>query len=153
MTARLEREAGQTSVVLIGFFVVIALLVVVVVDASAAYLRRQRLDALADGAALAAVDGIRSDQLYVEGLGEQAVLDATARPELRRGLPGPHRRRPVRRAPLDAPDDRRLRRGRGQRSARAADSPTRMVRRHGDRPRCGVRRRQRLTCEGLVRCV
>lgn len=78
MKARPERDAGQTSVMLVGFFVVIALLVVVVVDASAAYLRRQRLDALADGAALAAVDGIRSDQLYTEGLGEQAVLDAAA---------------------------------------------------------------------------
>ena len=80
MSARSRTEVGQTSVVLVGFFAVVALLVVVVVDASAAYLRRQRLDALADGAALAAVDGIRGDQLYVEGLGEQAVLDpATAR--------------------------------------------------------------------------
>jgi hypothetical protein len=68
-------EAGQTTVLLVGFFVVVALLVAVVVDASAAYLRRQRLDSLADGAALAAVDGIRSDRLYLDGLGEQAVLD------------------------------------------------------------------------------
>ena len=78
MSAPANRESGQTSVLLVGFFVVVALLVVVVVDASAAYLRRQRLDSLADGAALAAVDGIRSDQLYVDGLGEQAVLDPVA---------------------------------------------------------------------------
>ena len=68
-------EQGQTAVLLVGFFVVVALLVVVVVDASAAYLRRQQLDSLADGAALAAVDGIRGEQLYAEGLGEQVVLD------------------------------------------------------------------------------
>ena len=68
-------ESGQTSVLLVGFFIVVVLLVVVVVDASAAYLRRQRLDSLADGAALAAVDGIRGEQLYEVGLGEQVVLD------------------------------------------------------------------------------
>ena len=68
-------EDGQTSVLLVGFFIVVVLLVVVVVDASAAYLRRQRLDSLADGAALAAVDGIRGEQLYQGGLGEQVVLD------------------------------------------------------------------------------
>ncbi len=68
-------EAGQTSVLMVGFFLVVALLVVVVVDASAAYLRRQRLDSLAGGAALAAVDGIRDEQVYEEGLGVRAVLD------------------------------------------------------------------------------
>jgi len=71
-------DQGQTSVLLVGFFVVVVLLVVVVVDASAAYLRRQRLDSLADGAALAAVDGIRTDRVYLQGLGEQAVLDPAA---------------------------------------------------------------------------
>ncbi len=81
MSRRQRPDDGQTSVLLVGFFVVVALLVVVVVDASAAYLRRQRLDSLADGAALAAVDGIRSDQVYVQGLGEQALLD----PEVARG--------------------------------------------------------------------
>ena len=72
---RRRSETGQTTVLLVGFTVVVVLLVVVVVDASAAYLRRQRLDSLADGAALAAVDGIRSEQLYTDGVGEQAVLD------------------------------------------------------------------------------
>ena len=51
MSSPADKEHGQTSIVLVGFFVVVALLVVVVVDASAAYLRRQRLDSLADGAA------------------------------------------------------------------------------------------------------
>ncbi len=78
MRHRPRTEEGQTSVLLVGLFVVVALLVVVVVDASAAYLRRQRLDSLADGAALAAVDGLRTDQLYEQGLGERAVLDPAA---------------------------------------------------------------------------
>jgi len=47
----------------------------VVVDASAAYLRRQGLDSLADGAALAAADGVQGEQVYVGGLGERAEID------------------------------------------------------------------------------
>ena len=72
---RRRSEAGQTSVLIIGFFVLAVLLVVVVVDASAAYLHRQRLDAVADGAAIAAVDGLRETSIYQNGLGERAVLD------------------------------------------------------------------------------
>jgi len=62
-------------VLIIGFALVIAMLVAVVVDASAAYLRRQDLDALADGAALAATDAVGTDQVYVGGLGARAALD------------------------------------------------------------------------------
>lgn len=68
-------ERGQTSLLILGFFLVAILLVVVVVDASAAYLRRQQLDAVADGAALAAADAIRGEQVYEDGLGERAELD------------------------------------------------------------------------------
>jgi hypothetical protein len=68
-------EAGQVTVLVVGFAMAAILLVVVVVDASAAYLRRQRLDAMADGAALAAVDGIESARVYEAGLGERAALD------------------------------------------------------------------------------
>lgn len=68
-------ENGQTSILIIGFAVVILLMVVVVVDASAAYLRRQGLDSLADGAALAAADGVRGERVYEEGLGERAQID------------------------------------------------------------------------------
>ena len=71
-------EEGQTSVLVVGFFVVVALLVVVVIDASAAYLRKQHLDSLADGAALAAVEAIRGDAVYEQGLGERADLDPEA---------------------------------------------------------------------------
>ncbi|KAA1424301.1 pilus assembly protein TadG-related protein [Nocardioides antri] len=49
-------DRGQTSVLIIGFAAVVLLLVVVVVDAGAAYLERQGLDSLADGAALYAAD-------------------------------------------------------------------------------------------------
>lgn len=70
-----EREDGQTSLFIIGFFLVAVLLVVVVVDASAAYLRRQRLTALADGAALAATEGLQADAIYTGGLGERVDLD------------------------------------------------------------------------------
>ncbi|WP_203230970.1 pilus assembly protein TadG-related protein [Nocardioides caldifontis] len=73
MTGRDER--GQTSLLVVGFFVVALLLVVVVVDASAAYLQRQRLDALADGAALAATQAVEGEQVYTDGLGERARLD------------------------------------------------------------------------------
>lgn len=71
-------EHGQTAVLIIGFTLVIAMMLVVVVDASAAYLRRQALSSLADGSALAAADGIGSEQVYVSGLGERATLDPQA---------------------------------------------------------------------------
>jgi hypothetical protein len=71
-------ETGQTSVLIVGLAVVAALLVAVVVDASAAYLRRQGLDSLADGAALAAADGIQGEQVYRSGLGEHARIDPSA---------------------------------------------------------------------------
>jgi hypothetical protein len=47
---------------IVGFFVVVALMCVVVIDASAAYLRRQQLGSLADGAALAAADGAQGSR-------------------------------------------------------------------------------------------
>lgn len=68
-------ERGQTSVLIIGFAVIILLMIVVVVDASAAYLRRQGLDSLADGAALAAADGVQAERVYEEGVDERAQID------------------------------------------------------------------------------
>ncbi len=73
--SRRSGEEGQTTLLLVGFFLVAALLVVVVVDASAAYLRRQHLDSLADGAALAAADAIAGEQVYLGGLDERAGID------------------------------------------------------------------------------
>jgi uncharacterized membrane protein len=71
-------EAGQTSLLIVGFTIVVVMMVAVVVDASAAYLRRQGLDSLADGAALAAADGVQGQQVYQGGLGERARIDAEA---------------------------------------------------------------------------
>ena len=71
-------ECGQTSLLIIGFAVVAALMVAVVVDASAAYLHRQGLSSLADGAALAAADGVQGEQVYTGGLGERARIDPVA---------------------------------------------------------------------------
>lgn len=88
MKRRERSEAGSAAVLIVGFFVVGLLLVGVVVDASAAYLRRQGLDNLADGAALAAADGIQGRQVYEEGLGERAEID----PAVARGYVADHLR-------------------------------------------------------------
>jgi hypothetical protein len=71
-------DTGQAALLLVGFFVVALLLVAVVVDASAAYLRRQGLDNVADGAALAGADGVRGREVYEGGLGERARIDPAA---------------------------------------------------------------------------
>lgn len=73
--SRLGEEAGQTAVLIIGFTLVIAMAVVVVVDASAAFLRRQALNSLADGAALSAADGLQGEQVYEGGLDDRATVD------------------------------------------------------------------------------
>jgi len=68
-------ERGQVTVMILGFLVLVVLVAVVVVDASAAYLHRQSLSALADGAALAAADGVQGRQVYAGGLGDVAQID------------------------------------------------------------------------------
>jgi uncharacterized membrane protein len=79
---RSRDDRGQTALLIIGFTLVVAMMVVVVVDATAAYLRRQALNTLADGAALAAVDGIEGEQVYLAGLDEKAAVDPEAAREL-----------------------------------------------------------------------
>lgn len=71
-------ESGTVSALIIGFTFIVAVLVAVVVDASAAYLKRQGLNSVADAAALAATDGLQGDQVYTSGLGERAEIDAAA---------------------------------------------------------------------------
>lgn len=66
---------GQTTLLIVGLAIVAIMMVAVVVDASAAYLRRSGLDSLADGAALAAADGVQGRQVYEGGLGERAEID------------------------------------------------------------------------------
>lgn len=70
-------EQGQATVLIIGLAVVLLMAIAVVVDASAAFLQRQELDTLADGAALAGADaGSRNlEALYGEGVAEAGRLD------------------------------------------------------------------------------
>lgn len=60
-------ERGTITVMTIGFFVFLGLLAVVVINASDAFLERRELDNLADGAALAAADGLSREAFYREG--------------------------------------------------------------------------------------
>jgi Flp pilus assembly protein TadG len=62
MTAQGER--GSITVMSIGFLMLLGALTVVVVNASAAFLQRQELNNLADGAALAAADGLDAAAFY-----------------------------------------------------------------------------------------
>jgi hypothetical protein len=71
-------ERGSITPLVVGFALLVAVLVAVVVDASAAYLRRQGLNSVADAAALAATDGLQGDGVYTHGLGERAEIDAVA---------------------------------------------------------------------------
>jgi len=62
-------QRGQSSVLIIGFAVVLAMVVALVVDTSAAYLHRQGLDTLADGAALRGADlGATGQDVYQGGV-------------------------------------------------------------------------------------
>lgn len=64
-TARHPRhEEGTVTVMTIGFLLLLGFLSVVVVDSSAAFLERQRLNNLADGAALVAADGLDEAEFY-----------------------------------------------------------------------------------------
>lgn len=74
MRRRSDAEAGQTSLLIVGFAVVLMMLVAVVVDASAAYLHRQGLANLADGAALAGADGgATGSDVYTQGVPDQRL--------------------------------------------------------------------------------
>jgi uncharacterized membrane protein len=68
-----RRERGTVTVMTIGFLMLLGLLTVVVVNASAAFLERQQLNNLADGAALAAADGLDEAGFYTE---RRVVLDS-----------------------------------------------------------------------------
>jgi uncharacterized membrane protein len=73
--SRAPGERGQTTLLVVGLTIVAIMMVAVVVDASAAYLRRTALDSLADGAALAAADGVQGRAVYERGLGVHADID------------------------------------------------------------------------------
>ncbi|MDN5895329.1 MAG: Tad domain-containing protein [Nocardioides sp.] len=79
MTGRRCDESGQISVLIIGFFIVLILTVGVVVDASAAFLQRQGLDTLADGAALRGADEVGGEATYETGIDRERIQLDTAR--------------------------------------------------------------------------
>lgn len=139
---RRAREEGQATLLIIGFAVVLVMMLAVAVDASAAYLRRQGLDNLADGAALAAADGVQGQQVYLGGLGERARID----PDAARGrvaeylwavdAAGRYPGSGLLRGRAGRPGD-----GGGGRPARPADRPSRMGAPTGDLRPGGVLRR------------
>ena len=77
---RRRGQRGQATVLIIGFAVVLAVAVVLVVDASAAYLQRQGLDTVADGAALRGADlGATGRETYLHGVpGDRLALTEAA---------------------------------------------------------------------------
>ena len=68
----MKDEGGTVTVMTIGFLLLLGLLTVVVVDSSSAFLERQRLNNLADGAALSAADGLDEAGFYTD---HRVVLD------------------------------------------------------------------------------
>ena len=68
----MRRERGTVTVMTIGFLLLLSLLTVVVVNSSSAFLERQRLNNLADGAALSAADGLDEAGFYTD---RRVVLD------------------------------------------------------------------------------
>jgi hypothetical protein len=70
-------EHGSVTVLIVGLAVVLLMMAAVVTDASAAYLQRQGLDTIADGAALTGADaGASGDEAYGHGLDADLHLDA-----------------------------------------------------------------------------
>ena len=62
-------EAGQATLMIVGFAFVLAMGVALVVDAAAAYLQRLGLDTVADGAALRGADlGATGREVYTGGV-------------------------------------------------------------------------------------
>jgi len=71
---RRRDERGQLTVLIIGFTAIVVLMIVVVTDISKVFLVRRDLDATADGAVLAAANGLAA--IYAQpGDGENAEID------------------------------------------------------------------------------
>ena len=86
---RRRDEHGSVTLLIIGFAGILLMAIVVVIDASAAYLQRQGLDNLADGAALYGADlgsaGVYEEGLDAERLSQQeAAVEAAVRDYLGR---------------------------------------------------------------------
>jgi Putative Flp pilus-assembly TadE/G-like len=77
---RRRDERGQSSVLIIGFAGLLAMVIALVVDTSAAYLQRQGLDTLADGAALRGADlGATGEDVYQGGVPEDTLALSPSR--------------------------------------------------------------------------
>lgn len=77
---RTRGEHGQVTVLIIGFATVLAMTIALVVDATAAYLQRQGLNTLADGAALSGADlGATGREVYEGGVPEERLELTAAR--------------------------------------------------------------------------
>jgi hypothetical protein len=96
---RRRDQRGTALLLIIGLAVVLLMMAAVVTDASAAYLQRQGLDTLADGAALTGADagasgaeayagGLRDDLRLDPGLARRAVLDYLRRVDAYARFPG-----------------------------------------------------------------
>jgi hypothetical protein len=73
---RRRDDSGTAMLLIIAFGVVLLMMAAMVTDASAAYLQRQGLDTLADGAALTGADaGASGADVYRDGLGAEVHLD------------------------------------------------------------------------------
>lgn len=75
-------DRGSVAPLVVGFAMVLLMTIAVVVDASAAFLQRQNLATLAEGAALQGADlGAEGREVYVGGLGEQPlqITESSAR--------------------------------------------------------------------------
>jgi hypothetical protein len=71
---RRRDERGQSTVLIVGFAGVLAMVIALVVDTSAAYLQRQGLDTLADGAALHGADlGATGEDVYQGGVPDETL--------------------------------------------------------------------------------
>ena len=69
LSARRRGEQGQATVLIVGFATFLAMTIALVVDATSAYLQRQGLDTLADGAALHGADlGATGRDVYEGGV-------------------------------------------------------------------------------------
>jgi len=77
---RARGEQGQATVLIVGFATFLAMTIALVVDATAAYLQRQGLSSLADGAALSGADlGATGREVYEGGVPEERLELTAAR--------------------------------------------------------------------------
>ncbi len=76
-------DRGSATPLIIGFALLLAMTVAFVIDASAAFLHRQGLDTLADGAALFGAEaGAQGTEVYSGGVDPQALAQTRAQAEI-----------------------------------------------------------------------